>query len=191
MPAGGTSGSDPSPLTTGWLLICDGATLAVSVIRVEEEGLEKVIEVETDGVVGEELEEEVVVGMLGGALLLGGALGVGMVDAAAIASSAGEVGDSTGEVGECTSAIAIVASSGTLSTITGEEEEKEGMKVGSAGDGMTIGVGPSSISISSQSLAVDLVALRAFRVEPLPFPDPERASEPSESEDELELEERA
>ena len=35
-----------------------------------EEGLEKVIEVETDGVVGEELEE-VEVGIIGGALFIG------------------------------------------------------------------------------------------------------------------------
>ena len=61
------------------------------------------------------------------------------------------------------------------------------MNVGSAGEGMTIGVGPSSISMSSQSLAEDLATLRAFRVEPLPFPDPECASELSESEDELEV----
>ena len=100
LPAGGSRGSFPSPLTTGWLLIFDGATLAVSVIRVEVEGLENVIEVETEGVVGEEFEEEVVVGMLGGALLLGFALGFGIGSASAIGSSAGDVGESTGEVGE-------------------------------------------------------------------------------------------
>ena len=66
----------------------------------EVEGLEKVIEVETEGVVGEEFEEEVVVGMLGGALLLGFALGFGIGVASAIGSSAGDVGESTGEVGE-------------------------------------------------------------------------------------------
>ena len=78
-----------------------------------------------------------------------------------------------------------------MDTTTGDEE-KEGKKVGAAGEGTTISVGPFSISMSSQSLAVDRVALcRNFLVEPLPFPDPECASEPSESEDEGEFEERA
>ena len=74
----------------------------MSVIRVLEEGLEKEIEVETDGVVGEEYEE---VAELGGAILLGCAVGVGKVAATAVAGSAGDVGESTGDVGECASAM--------------------------------------------------------------------------------------
>ena len=58
--------------------------------------------------------------------------------------------------------IAAVASSASMDTTTGDDE-KDGKKVGAAGEGTTISVGPSSISQSSQSLAVDRVALcRSF-----------------------------